>query len=69
MQMAMQEDAAVFRTGETLQSGVERLAEVHAKRADLQVADRGLIWNTDLVGDAGVREPDRPGDRHRRRRR
>ena len=45
----MQEDAAVFRTGETLKSGVERLAKVHAKRADLKVSDRGLIWNTDLV--------------------
>ncbi|MGZ8406805.1 MAG: succinate dehydrogenase flavoprotein subunit [Caulobacteraceae bacterium] len=49
MQKAMQEDAAVFRTGETLQSGVQRLAAVHAKRADLKVTDRTLIWNTDLV--------------------
>ncbi|HEX8231863.1 MAG TPA: succinate dehydrogenase flavoprotein subunit [Caulobacteraceae bacterium] len=49
MQRAMQEDAAVFRTGETLQSGVQRLSEVHRKRADLHVTDRGLIWNTDLV--------------------
>ena len=49
MQVAMQEDAAVFRTGETLRSGADRLAKVHAKRADLRVSDRGLIWNTDLV--------------------
>ncbi|MBV9371137.1 MAG: succinate dehydrogenase flavoprotein subunit [Alphaproteobacteria bacterium] len=49
MQRAMQEDAAVFRTGETLQSGVQRLTEVHRKRADLHVTDRGLIWNTDLI--------------------
>jgi succinate dehydrogenase flavoprotein subunit len=49
MQRAMQEDAAVFRTGETLQSGVDRMAVVHAKRADLRVTDRGMIWNTDLV--------------------
>ncbi len=49
MQMATQEDAAVFRTGETLQSGVRRLAKVHDKRRDLQVSDHGLIWNTDLV--------------------
>jgi len=45
----MQEDAAVFRTGETLESGVKRLAAVHDKRADLSVSDRGLVWNTDLV--------------------
>jgi succinate dehydrogenase / fumarate reductase flavoprotein subunit len=49
MQMASQEDAAVFRTGESLESGVKRLEAVHAKRGDIRVSDRGLIWNTDLV--------------------
>jgi succinate dehydrogenase / fumarate reductase flavoprotein subunit len=49
MQLAMQDDAAVFRTGESLESGVKRLQAVHAKRADLAVADRGLVWNTDLI--------------------
>ena len=45
----MQEDAAVFRTTDSLASGVERLAAVHAKRPDLKVSDRGMIWNTDLL--------------------
>jgi succinate dehydrogenase / fumarate reductase flavoprotein subunit len=49
MQLAMQEDAAVFRTGETLESGVRRLGAVRKKRADLRVTDRGLIWNSDLM--------------------
>ena len=49
MQTAMQDDAAVFRTGETLESGVRRLQSVHDQRADLRVSDRGLVWNTDLV--------------------
>ncbi|WP_374573721.1 succinate dehydrogenase flavoprotein subunit [Phenylobacterium sp.] len=49
MQRAMQEDAAVFRTQEALESGVKRLAAVHDKRADLGVTDRGLVWNTDLM--------------------
>jgi succinate dehydrogenase / fumarate reductase flavoprotein subunit len=49
MQKAMQEDAAVFRTGESLDSGVSRMDAVQAKRADLKVTDRGLIWNTDLM--------------------
>jgi succinate dehydrogenase / fumarate reductase flavoprotein subunit len=49
MQMTMQEDAAVFRTGESLDSGVRRLQAVHEKRPDLAVTDRGLIWNTDLM--------------------
>ena len=49
MQHATQEDAAVFRTGETLASGVARLETVHDKRGHLRVSDRGLIWNTDLM--------------------
>jgi succinate dehydrogenase / fumarate reductase, flavoprotein subunit len=49
MQKAMQDDCAVFRTGETLQSGVKRIAEVFAGGADISIADRGMIWNTDLV--------------------
>jgi succinate dehydrogenase / fumarate reductase flavoprotein subunit len=49
MQRAMQEDAAVFRVGETLRNGMARIKAVYAKRADLKVSDRGLIWNTDLV--------------------
>ena len=57
------EDAAVFRTAETLDSGLTRLAAVQAKRADIKVSDRGLIWNSGSDGDPGVREPDRPGDR------
>ena len=49
MQRAMQEDAAVFRTGETLVSGYERMKAVYARRGDLKVTDRGMVWNTDLV--------------------
>jgi succinate dehydrogenase / fumarate reductase flavoprotein subunit len=49
MQRTMQEDAAVFRTGETLRSGVQRMHEVYAAKADLKVTDRSMIWNTDLV--------------------
>jgi succinate dehydrogenase / fumarate reductase flavoprotein subunit len=49
MQRAMQEDAAVFRTGESLVSGVKRLQAVHDRRGDLRISDRGLIWNTDLM--------------------
>jgi succinate dehydrogenase / fumarate reductase flavoprotein subunit len=49
MQQAMQEDAAVFRTGESLVSGVKRLEAVQKKRKDLAVFDRGLVWNTDLM--------------------
>jgi succinate dehydrogenase / fumarate reductase, flavoprotein subunit len=49
MQQAMQSDAAVFRTGETLEQGVRKIADIHRRVPDISVADRGLIWNTDLV--------------------
>jgi succinate dehydrogenase / fumarate reductase flavoprotein subunit len=49
MQKTMQEDVAVFRTGETLKSGVERMEKVRQQLPDLKTFDRGLIWNTDLV--------------------
>ena len=49
MQHAMQEDAAVFRTGETLQQGAQRLSEIFNASSDIGISDRGLIWNTDLV--------------------
>ena len=49
MQRAMQEDAAVFRTGETLQSGQKRVRDVYRGIPDIGVSDRGMVWNTDLV--------------------
>jgi succinate dehydrogenase / fumarate reductase flavoprotein subunit len=49
MQQTMHEDAAVFRTGETLKSGVERLEQVRKNMADIETFDRGLVWNTDLM--------------------
>ncbi|MBN9307147.1 MAG: succinate dehydrogenase flavoprotein subunit [Devosia sp. 67-54] len=49
MQRTMQEDAAVFRTGETLRTGVRRMHEVYAAKADIRVTDRSMIWNSDLV--------------------
>jgi succinate dehydrogenase / fumarate reductase flavoprotein subunit len=49
MQKIMQEDAAVYRTGESLQSGANRLAALWQKKADIRVSDRGMVWNSDLV--------------------
>ncbi len=49
MQRAMQDNAAVFRTGETLNEGVGKLTRAWSKRGDLKVSDRSLIWNSDLV--------------------
>ncbi len=49
MQKIMQADAAVFRTGESLADGCRRLALTAASFADVRVADRSLVWNTDLI--------------------
>jgi succinate dehydrogenase / fumarate reductase, flavoprotein subunit len=49
MQKVMQSDAAVFRTGQTLREGMERLSRTFGSFRDVRVSDRGLIWNTDLV--------------------
>ena len=49
MQKTMQVDAAVFRTAQTLQAGCQKLARTFDSFADVRVADRGLVWNTDLI--------------------
>ncbi len=49
MQQTMQDDAAVFRTEETLSEGVDKMYGVAGKLDDLHVSDRSMIWNTDLM--------------------
>ncbi|MBT0958082.1 succinate dehydrogenase flavoprotein subunit [Alphaproteobacteria bacterium KMM 3653] len=49
LQQAMQDEAAVFRSEESLQNGVKRVAEVTTSFADVAVTDRSMIWNTDLM--------------------
>jgi succinate dehydrogenase / fumarate reductase flavoprotein subunit len=49
MQKVMQENCAVFRTGEVLQEGHERIHQVWAGGDDIRVTDRSLIWNSDLI--------------------
>ncbi|MFU8821253.1 MAG: succinate dehydrogenase flavoprotein subunit [Gammaproteobacteria bacterium] len=49
MQRAMQDHAAVFRTGEVLSEGVAKVRKVAESFADVRVADRSMVFNTDLV--------------------
>ncbi len=49
LQKVMQSHAAVFRNSESLKQGVIRMQQVWAGMGDMQVTDRSLIWNTDLV--------------------
>jgi succinate dehydrogenase / fumarate reductase flavoprotein subunit len=49
MQKIMQGHCAVFRTGELIQEGIDKLDQVWAQRGDIAVSDRSMIWNSDLV--------------------
>jgi succinate dehydrogenase / fumarate reductase, flavoprotein subunit len=49
MQRTMQADAAVFRTGETLAEGVKKIREINASFDEVRIADRSMIWNSDLI--------------------
>jgi succinate dehydrogenase (ubiquinone) flavoprotein subunit len=49
MQKVMQDNAAVYRTQETLAQGVKLIDKTVQSFADIKTTDRSLIWNTDLV--------------------
>lgn len=50
LQVAMQEHAAVYRDDATLKEGKIRVDEIVGKfNTEVQVTDKSLIWNTDLV--------------------
>jgi succinate dehydrogenase / fumarate reductase, flavoprotein subunit len=49
MQLTMQNNCAVFRTGEVLEEGRDLIHKVWSGESDIRVTDRSLIWNTDLI--------------------
>lgn len=49
MQKTMQEDAAVFRTQESLEQGCKRISAIWGEMQDIRVSDNSMIWNSDLV--------------------
>ena len=49
MQQAMQRHAAVFRSSESLSTGVQSMDKIASRMGRLGVADKSLIWNTDLI--------------------
>merc|ERR1711860_150932 len=49
LRLAMQKNAAVFRTGDVLKEGVKKMSDIYKSMDDLKVVDRGLVWNSDLV--------------------
>jgi len=49
MQKIMQNHAAVFRDGPVLKEGVKLMDELYKEMKNIKVADRSLIWNSDLI--------------------
>jgi succinate dehydrogenase / fumarate reductase flavoprotein subunit len=49
MQHVMQNNCAVFRTGEVLHEGQNLIHKVHGGIGDVSVSDRSLVWNSDLI--------------------
>jgi succinate dehydrogenase / fumarate reductase flavoprotein subunit len=49
MQKSMQNNCAVFRTGDVLLEGQRQIHAAYAKRGEVKIADRSLVWNSDLV--------------------
>jgi len=45
----MQNDCAVYRTGESLAEGKAKIHDVWQGADDIRVTDRSLIWNSDLI--------------------
>jgi succinate dehydrogenase / fumarate reductase flavoprotein subunit len=49
MQWTMQSNAAVFRTGEVIKEGMDKMMTIWDSFLDVKVADKSMVWNTDLV--------------------
>ncbi|CCF75718.2 succinate dehydrogenase (ubiquinone) flavoprotein subunit [Babesia microti strain RI] len=49
MQDAMQLHVSVFRTGESLKKGVEKIESICREFKNVRISDSSLIWNTDLL--------------------
>ena len=49
MQKTMQAHAAVFRDGPVLAEGVAKIDDLYRRRADFRLADRSLVFNTELA--------------------
>ena len=46
MQKTMQTDAAVFRTQETLNEGVQKMNDIYKSYDQVGIKDRSMIWNS-----------------------
>ncbi len=49
LQQMMDDNVGVFRTGEGLQSAMNKLVELQARFKNVAIEDKGMKWNTDLT--------------------
>jgi len=49
MQRVMQNNCAVFRTGEILEEGHTLIHDVYKDTSGVRVSDRSMVWNSDLI--------------------
>ncbi|GAA0576403.1 succinate dehydrogenase flavoprotein subunit [Caenispirillum bisanense] len=49
LQRTMQNDAAVFRTSQSLKEGCEKVSQIAGTLPQLKITDRSLVFNTDLT--------------------
>ncbi|KAG2135496.1 succinate dehydrogenase [Suillus clintonianus] len=49
MQKAMQSNAALFRTQQSLDEGVQKVHQIYKSFDNIGIKDRSMIWNSDLV--------------------
>ena len=49
LQKTMQKHAAVFRTQDLLDEGVEKIQAISEMFPNVKVSDKGNVWNTDLI--------------------
>ncbi|KAG1790514.1 succinate dehydrogenase [Suillus plorans] len=49
MQKAMQSNAALFRTQQSLDEGVQKIRQIYKSFDNIGIKDRSMIWNSDLV--------------------
>jgi succinate dehydrogenase / fumarate reductase flavoprotein subunit len=49
MQRTMQAHAAVFRSSDSMKTGVDKMQKLWTGLGDMSVSDRSLVWNSDLM--------------------
>ncbi|KAJ3716268.1 succinate dehydrogenase [Lentinula guzmanii] len=49
MQKVMQSEAAVFRTQQFLEEGVQKMQEIYGRFQNIGIKDRSMVWNSNLI--------------------